>query len=133
MKRIFSAILAVVIAVSATLTGCGREAKYSDALRIGASEIPKTLMPYVSSHTSNVYVANMVYDTLLGSISEPADYNLPDGSVYTPYDQDENYFGFTDRLCGMVGLTRERTIRSTDGCSLSRQQNSTRSSSRERE
>ena len=103
MKRIFAAILAVVIAVSATLTGCGREAKYSDALRIGASEIPKTLMPYVSSHTSNVYVANMVYDTLLGSISEPADYNLPDGSVYTPYDQDENYFGFTDRLCGMEG------------------------------
>ena len=103
MKRIFSVILAVVIAASVTLTGCGREAKYSDALRIGASEIPKTLMPYVSSHTSNVYVENMVYDTLLGSVSEPADYNLPDGSVYTPYDQDENYFGFTDRLCGMEG------------------------------
>ena len=85
------------------LTGCGREAKYSDALRIGTAEIPKTLMPYVSSHTSNVYVSDMVYDTLLGSVSEPSDYNLPDGSVYTPYDQDKNYFGFTDRLCGIEG------------------------------
>lgn len=103
MKKISSIILVAALMFSFILTGCGREAKYSDALRIGTAEIPKTLMPYVSSRTSNIYVSNMVYDTLLGSVSEPSDYNLPDGSAYTPYDQDKNYFGFTDRLCGIEG------------------------------
>ncbi len=103
MKRFLAFILTLALTIPLCVTGCGREAKYSDALRIGTSEIPKTLMPYVSSHSSNVYVANLVYDTLLGSVSEPVDYTLPDGSEFIPVDADENYFGFTDRLCGMEG------------------------------
>ncbi|MCI8388718.1 MAG: ABC transporter substrate-binding protein [Clostridiales bacterium] len=101
IKRTLALILSLALLCCA-FVGCGREAKHSDAFKIGTSEIPKTLMPYVSSHSSNTYVANMVYDTLLGSVAEPLDYNFPDGTSYVAPD-DDNYFLFSDRLCKVEG------------------------------
>lgn len=93
-------LLAAVLVLG--LAGCGREAKYADALRVGTMEIPKTLMPYVSTGKANVFVASLVYDTLLGSVAEPADDVYPDGTAFVPPDGD-NYFLFSDNLCGMEG------------------------------
>ena len=100
MRRLIALLLAAVLVLG--LAGCGREAKYTDALRIGTMEIPKTLMPYVSTGKANVFVAGLVYDTLLGSVAEPADRTLPDGTEFVPADE-ENYFLFSDNLCGMEG------------------------------
>lgn len=102
--KILSAVIAAAVALSCALgaAGCRTDGKYADALKIGSTEIPRTLMPYVSAHTSNTFVAGLLYDTLLGSDSEPVDYNLPDGTVYEPTDED-NYFTFTDRLCEVAG------------------------------
>lgn len=103
MRIMKIAVLAAALAIAVSASGCERrQAKYSDALRVGTSEIPKTLMPYVSSHSSNIFTSNMIYDTLLGSISEPSEHTLPDGTEFVPAD-DENYFNFTDRLCGAEG------------------------------
>ncbi len=103
MRKLISALLALLMVASLlTVSGCGREAKYADALRIGTTEIPKTLMPYSSALSANTFVADMVYDTLLGTISEPLESTLPDGSEFVPAD-DDNYFLFTDRLCEAEG------------------------------
>lgn len=102
MKRYVALLLALLTVASLGFAGCGREAKYSDALRVGTMEIPKTLMPYVSTGKANTFVAGLVYDTLLDSVSAPVDPTLPDGTKYEEADE-ENYFLFSDNLCEKEG------------------------------
>jgi peptide/nickel transport system substrate-binding protein len=108
-KKTVKCLLVVLLvgALGAFLTAC-RTNKHADALRIGSTEVPKTFMPYVSAASVNTFVAGKIYDTLLGSTSEPADYygegyTFPDGSPYTPVDLEENYFKFTDGLIETSG------------------------------
>lgn len=91
------------------LTSCTRREKYADALRIGTAEIPKTLMPYASTDSVNMYVCGLIYNTLLGTVSIPKDYVegedyfFPDGDKYEPLNTKDNYYLFADGLVGMEG------------------------------
>ncbi len=102
MRKRIVWIFAVLTLAAVGLGGCGREAKYADALRVGTMELPKTLMPYVSAGKANTFVAGLVYDTLLDSVSAPVDSTLPDGSVFEA-PEEENYFLFDDNLCEKEG------------------------------
>lgn len=103
------AILLISIFLIIGLSSCTRRNKYSDALRIGTAEIPKTLMPYASTDSANTYVCGLVYNTLLGNALKPAgyiegsDYYFSNGDKYIPANTNENYYLFTDGLVGMEG------------------------------
>ena len=112
-NKIALIILSLFLILS--LAACGRRDKYPDALRIGTAEIPKTLMPYASTDSANVYVCGLVYNTLLGNSSKPAgyiegnDFYFSNGDKYTPTSTDENYYLFTDGLVGMEGAYPKKT------------------------
>ena len=113
MKKLVSACLAAALAVS-TLTGCVRQDKYAESLRVGTTELPKNLNPYASTEDSATFFVSLFYDTLLGSAPVPADavagepYTFPDGTVYTPVDTARNPLAFTDGLVEVEGaLPRE--------------------------
>lgn len=86
-KRIILSFL-LIFAITISLSSCKRDEKYSDALRVGTSEIPKTLMPYASADSSNMYVCGQIYDTLLGNVNE---------------GEKDNYYLFSDNLVYMDG------------------------------
>ena len=102
MKKII--LIVFIFIISLGLGSCKREEKYNDALKIGVSEIPKNLNPYVSTLSANTYISSMIYDTLLGTTTEPSDPNLvyPDGTKYEGVSED-NYFNFTDNLVYLEG------------------------------
>ena len=104
-KKIIAALLAVtmLLPVVFIITSCGREDKYSGALKIGATSLPKNLNPYSSS--SDTFFVDMFYDTLLGVTETPVGYTtdpegfrFPDGSEYVPPDTSVNPLEFTDNL-----------------------------------
>lgn len=108
IKKIISAALAVCMAMS--LCSCaGREDKYENSLRVGTTELPKNLNPYSSMETSATFFVGLFYNTLLGSATEPADYNegetyiFPDGEIYTPVDVSINPLAFADGLVECEG------------------------------
>jgi peptide/nickel transport system substrate-binding protein len=120
-KKLFGRRTAVLLAAvllaavaAATLSACGRKEKYPDSLKVGSSEIPKTLMPYVSTSAANIFAVGLLYDTLLRSESEPAGYvegetyAFEDGKVFEPIDREENYFKFTDGLCEVAGAYEKK-------------------------
>lgn len=84
IKKIGVLLLTCCIS-AACFAGCAREEKYAGALKVGTMEIPKTLMPYVSTSSSNLFVAGNIYDTLLGTSNEE-------------HRDNENYFEFEDNL-----------------------------------
>ncbi len=81
-------LLFLAFIISFTISSCKREEKYPDALRIGTLDMPKTLMPYASSDSANMYICGMIYDTLLGNISEC---------------EEDNYYLFSNNLVYMDG------------------------------
>ena len=86
MKKLVSACLAAALAAS-TLSGCVRQDKYAESLRVGTTELPKNLNPYASVEDSATFFVSLFYDTLLGSAPVPADdvdgepYVFPDGTA----------------------------------------------------
>lgn len=107
MKKI--SILFLIICVS-LITGCStRDEKYPNALRIGVEDVPKTLNPYASSDTTNLFVTSHIYNALLGSHVTPLDYvegkdyYFEDGTKYEPADETENYYLFEDGLVKYSG------------------------------
>ena len=111
MKKVV--IFVFIFLASLSLASCQREAKYEDSLKIGVAEIPKNLNPYVSTLSANTYISSMIYDTLLGTVTEPSDPNIvyPDGTKYEEASAD-NYFNFTDNLVYLEGayLKKEGSI-----------------------
>lgn len=99
-------LLLVIISVS----GCSvRTAKYPDALTIGTENVPKTLNPYASADSANLYVTSKIYNSLLGTHTIPmdyvdgVDYFFDDGTKYVPVDTEENYYLFEDGLLKKEG------------------------------
>ncbi len=105
MKKIN--LLLILLSVFA-LTGCGRENKYPDALTIGTEDVPKTLNPYASSDSANLYVTGKIYNSLLSTHEVPLDYEegvdyfFEDGTKYVPVE-DSNYYLFEDGLVKKEG------------------------------
>lgn len=106
MKKI---CLIIILCLTLTLSGCGREEKYPDALTVGSEDVPKTLNPYSSADSANLYIIGQIYNSLLGTHVTPLDYvenevyTFEDGSVYTPIDINENYYYFEDGLVKKEG------------------------------
>ncbi|MDR2202398.1 MAG: ABC transporter substrate-binding protein [Clostridiales bacterium] len=115
LKAILFSLAALFAAAlpAGALSAC-RKPQYADALKIGALDVPKTLMPYDSIAGTSTLVAGMLYDTLLGSQSEPADYAggedyyFPDGEKYVPLDKKENPYMFTDGLVKVEGAYQKK-------------------------
>ena len=93
MKKVIAFLLMFMFVFS--LISCKREEKYKDALKIGVAEVPKNLNPYVSTLSANTYVSSMIYDTLLGTITEANEMKM--------IENDDNYFNFTDNLVYLDG------------------------------
>lgn len=108
-KRIISLIMAAVLFGGVMILAACRGERYPGALRIGVTEIPKTLMPYASIDSTNTFVAGYLYDTLLSGVSVPNGYqegeefSFDNGEVYQPVDNKANYFMFSDGLVGAEG------------------------------
>ena len=108
MKRIIAMILAALMLAS-MFAGCGRADKYENSLRVGTTQLPKNLNPYSSMESSATFFVSLFYNTLLGSLSTPADYaegetyTFPDGSVYEPADLTRNPLAFADGLVEAAG------------------------------
>lgn len=108
-KRVALLLVLVMICTSmCNLLACNRASKYESAFTVGCYDLPQNLNPYSSSLTANTYVASLLYDTLLGSSSEPygyvegEDYYFDNGDLYEPASED-NYFLFEDNLFYMEG------------------------------
>lgn len=108
MKRIIALILVAASLLCATSCAV-RQDKYADSLRIGTTALPKNLNPYSSTASSSTFFVSLFYNTLLGSVSVPADYvegetyTFPDGTVFTPADTSVNPLAFTDGLLEYEG------------------------------
>lgn len=108
MKRIIALILVAASLLCATSCAV-RQDKYADSLRIGTTALPKNLNPYSSTASSSTFFVGLFYNTLLGSVSVPADYKegetytFPDGTVFVPADTDVNPLAFTDGLLEFEG------------------------------
>lgn len=111
---IFTIITTIVLSTCFIFTGCAREDKYSEALKIGTSQMPKTLMPYVSTDAANMYVTGMIYDTLLSNVSVPAgfidgeEYIFENGDKFDSINETENYFYLADGLVEVEGAYEKK-------------------------
>ena len=92
MKKLIALLMAIAVLVTAIASCGGREEKYSDALRIGTTALPKNLNPYSSTASSSTFFVSLFYKTLLGSNLVPVGYTegeayvVPDGTEYVPND-----------------------------------------------
>lgn len=107
MKKILLTLLLVITAT--TVTACGRGSKYPNALTIGTEDVPKTLNPYASADSANLFISGKIYNPLLGTHVVPLDYEegkdylFEDGSKYNPVDSNDNYYLFEDGLVKKEG------------------------------
>ena len=109
MKKLIALLMAIAVLVTAIASCGGREEKYSDALRIGTTALPKNLNPYSSTASSSTFFVSLFYNTLLGSNLVPVGYKegeayvFPDGTEYVPNDSNKNPLAFTDGLLEYEG------------------------------